>query len=542
MATSWCHDTLLPAVTLLISLLVAERAGGQEGREGLVQCLPGLQPAHGTGIGPGWQQPQSPCWTIEDGLLRWNSSQPEVDNADAGDTLLFTGTGGSTCLLRSVQLHLAQTKDQCHLQFGVRMWGGRPKNSLALSLLVNPVVGDADSSDSQVWMNSSSSQHQDSSRWGTVTVALSSASLQLSQLEFAANVGLPSQEAGVALSSVTWTDCCMTECKRNIGFDGGWDGWYNAFPKQAKDSVGGPSFKWQRWQGSTPSQQTGPDGDLTSVDGKGYYLYIDASYGAAGDQATLLSPILTRKTQALSCKVSFGFHIFGQDVGYLLVGVRANDDWNKTIVLGNISTSASGWRQSGNLDIPQHVTQFRVVFTGVRGNGFQGDIAVDRIILDEWCSCPQRQDPLALDTGSTPRDGPESTPSSSASNEGYIAAVTILCIVCAALIVYILVRQYILPRQQTQPPALPEEMKENPVFITTQKRHSLLGLPVNENLSQLPMRRSSSTSWQVRSPEGVDQGADTDDRATTGGTEHIDITPSLLDLMEMESTDGGVLA
>ena len=64
-------------------------------------------------------------------------------------------------------------------------------------------------------------------------------------------------------------------------------------------------FNWTRGSAQTTSTQTGPPGDHTT--GKGYYVYIEASYPQeAGDRAWLASPLVP--STSASCLV-FYYHM-----------------------------------------------------------------------------------------------------------------------------------------------------------------------------------------------------------------------------------------
>ena len=54
------------------------------------------------------------------------------------------------------------------------------------------------------------------------------------------------------------------------------------------------NFDWKRKQGSTPTIGTGPSVDHTLGTNKGYFVYIETSFGSIGDRARFLSPLFKK--------------------------------------------------------------------------------------------------------------------------------------------------------------------------------------------------------------------------------------------------------
>ncbi|XP_071956927.1 MAM and LDL-receptor class A domain-containing protein 1-like [Antedon mediterranea] len=144
-------------------------------------------------------------------------------------------------------------------------------------------------------------------------------------------------------------------------------------------------FDWLRGQGSTTSASTGPNTDHTVGDGTGYYMFIETSSPqATGDSARLVSEIF----DATSGKcVTFWYHMFGLDIGYLNIYVAEYNGTNEVkswSLYGQQSTDQDLWL-SGQLGI---VSPFKwiVIFEGIKGSDFRGDIAIDDVVfLDNDC-------------------------------------------------------------------------------------------------------------------------------------------------------------
>ncbi|XP_078575827.1 uncharacterized protein LOC144861701 [Branchiostoma floridae x Branchiostoma japonicum] len=136
--------------------------------------------------------------------------------------------------------------------------------------------------------------------------------------------------------------------------------------------------QWARYSGITRSRDTGPTGDHTT--GSGYYMNVEATHSQQGDIARLISP--TYLLQTGSQCLLFWAHMYGSQTGTLRVSVIAG------------GTTTEIWSRSGNqgnqwfsvyVSIPA-AGSCQVIFEGVRGNGFRGDIAIDDVsILREAC-------------------------------------------------------------------------------------------------------------------------------------------------------------
>ncbi|XP_072041371.1 uncharacterized protein [Amphiura filiformis] len=150
-------------------------------------------------------------------------------------------------------------------------------------------------------------------------------------------------------------------------------------------------FDWTRHSGSTPSLHTGPTGDHTT--GTGHYIYIEASAPRVnGDTARLISPLIPGFFGGKAC-INFWCHMYGTEMGTLRVYAR-------TAVGGDTEL----WSTSGDhgdqwlfvsLSNYEPRTDFQVVFVGLRGSGYRGDIALDDIEISgcaESSTTPEQLD------------------------------------------------------------------------------------------------------------------------------------------------------
>lgn len=153
-------------------------------------------------------------------------------------------------------------------------------------------------------------------------------------------------------------------------FESGFGNWSNI------DGV--DNENWTRDTNGTPSGGTGPSrGALNSA----YYLYLETSSSGAfnnGDSAILQSPIFT----AASTELSFSYHMYGANIGILLVDVFSNNTWIKGVwsVSGQQHRSSSADYTEAKVDLSAYqVSQIRL--RAIAEGDFRGDIAIDNIEL-----------------------------------------------------------------------------------------------------------------------------------------------------------------
>ena len=140
---------------------------------------------------------------------------------------------------------------------------------------------------------------------------------------------------------------------------------------------GNDDFDWTINRGSTPSGGTGPSSDLS---GNGNYVYIETSSPRIqGEKAYLVSP----RVSGVQC-VKFSYHMNGGQIGSLKVYQ------NMGSLKELFTKSGSQGNQWKKAEVQVNGNSYSVVFMGVRGNGYQGDIALDEIsITSGQCSGPQ---------------------------------------------------------------------------------------------------------------------------------------------------------
>jgi len=133
-------------------------------------------------------------------------------------------------------------------------------------------------------------------------------------------------------------------------------------------------FNWQRQQGRTPSNRTGPSGAANGS----YYFYAEASSPRkTGDRATLLLPLTNAKYLALY------LHMYGAYMGTFKVETRSYKDGqfvSSSWVTRHEESGNKGdvWR---NVIVDLGPGDKQVILIAVRGSGWSSDIASDSLTL-----------------------------------------------------------------------------------------------------------------------------------------------------------------
>ncbi|EDO49949.1 predicted protein [Nematostella vectensis] len=130
-------------------------------------------------------------------------------------------------------------------------------------------------------------------------------------------------------------------------------------------NMGSDKFDWTRRSGGTPSQGTGPS---SGHGGKGSYMYIEASSPRKQNDNAMMGGYFT--FDGNTC-VSFYYHMYGKHVGELVVSVGT-----KTY-LTLAGSQGNEWKQASFKFSAKR--NFPLVFEGVVGKGWQGDIAIDDV-------------------------------------------------------------------------------------------------------------------------------------------------------------------
>uniref|UniRef100_H2YNR1 Uncharacterized protein n=1 Tax=Ciona savignyi TaxID=51511 RepID=H2YNR1_CIOSA len=148
------------------------------------------------------------------------------------------------------------------------------------------------------------------------------------------------------------------------------------------------SIDWTKNSAKTQGRRTkntGPVADHSTLSREGAYMYIEASVTKKNDRARLLSPVFFDKSSFQQC-LKFWYHMKGRHIGVLRVLVKKRGE-NETEIWRLSGAQGNTWR-TGLVTIT-HTTPYQLIFEAIMtyDNGYQGDIAIDDILLaDGKCS------------------------------------------------------------------------------------------------------------------------------------------------------------
>uniref|UniRef100_A0A8D3A094 MAM domain-containing glycosylphosphatidylinositol anchor protein 1 n=1 Tax=Scophthalmus maximus TaxID=52904 RepID=A0A8D3A094_SCOMX len=150
-------------------------------------------------------------------------------------------------------------------------------------------------------------------------------------------------------------------------------------------------FDWTRQNHQTQnpkrSSNTGPDTDRSGTK-EGYYMYIEASQPRVqGDKARLLSPLFNvtsvrgpKGSGRVPYCVSFYNHMKGKHIGTLNVLLRVRSIASVDSVIWTKSGHQGPDWKKACFDISPS-GPFQIIFEGIRGPNFEGDIAIDDVSI-----------------------------------------------------------------------------------------------------------------------------------------------------------------
>ncbi|XP_054756547.2 MAM and LDL-receptor class A domain-containing protein 1-like [Lytechinus pictus] len=160
---------------------------------------------------------------------------------------------------------------------------------------------------------------------------------------------------------------------------------------------------WILSKGSTGSTYTGPSIDHTLKTAEGYYLYVEASYMSIGHKTRVITPTLRGVADGspVAC-LTFFYHMFGTDVGGLKVyvlslGTSLDDD---TVPDWGLSGNRGDKWRGAEVDITL-ADDFVIIFEGVRGESYEGDMAIDDLDFTRGDQCPGQHKPPSGDQQGT---------------------------------------------------------------------------------------------------------------------------------------------
>lgn len=174
---------------------------------------------------------------------------------------------------------------------------------------------------------------------------------------------------------------CVTSFPSNEGF--------TSFPVATDgtlannwSNLSGDDLNWWGDDDGTPTANTGPIGDHTTLNTSGRYLYVSAAGpGATPAKTAIVQSPCYDLTSLTTPYLTFWYHMDGDQQGWLAVDLNVNgsiisDAW---IVSGN---SGHRWKQGWlNLAPYNGQSNLRIRFRAITGTGIRSDIGIDDVYV-----------------------------------------------------------------------------------------------------------------------------------------------------------------
>ncbi|QTY27996.1 fibronectin type III domain-containing protein [Flavobacterium sp. CS20] len=147
----------------------------------------------------------------------------------------------------------------------------------------------------------------------------------------------------------------------------------------------GTDFFWGTRSGTTGSTGTGPSVANSTPN----YIFTEGSNGSVGDEAFFVSPLIDLSPLTAPA-LTFWYHMFGDNMGTLSVDVDAGSGFDLDVftISGQQQVAESDAFIEQIVDLSAYAGQTVTIrFRGVKGDGFESDIAIDDFKVDEAPSC-----------------------------------------------------------------------------------------------------------------------------------------------------------
>ncbi|XP_033095896.1 MAM and LDL-receptor class A domain-containing protein 1-like [Anneissia japonica] len=202
------------------------------------------------------------------------------------------------------------------------------------------------------------------------------------QIVFEGIVG-SNDKGDIALDDVRVIDgACLRNAQNQCDFE---DPYICYFEQDEYDD-----FDWIRTSGSTPTHGTGPAYDHTYGTLEGFYIYIEASGQNLNDTARIWTTFYPATNG--TC-IQWYYHMYGETVNTLNVYIVNTTSTVGTIAWTNRNNQGNLWRL-GQISVEINST-FKIIFEGIVGSSFSGDIALDDIMItDGICSTNDNEAPI----------------------------------------------------------------------------------------------------------------------------------------------------
>ncbi|WP_372755843.1 T9SS type A sorting domain-containing protein [Mariniflexile sp.] len=142
-------------------------------------------------------------------------------------------------------------------------------------------------------------------------------------------------------------------------------------------------YNWLLNRGETTSINTGPILNKSSNNQYHTYMYAEASGAKIGDVAEFISPCIDVVYD--NTELEFSYHMFGKGIGELHVDIKTDSVYISDVIpalIGSQQLAQDDDFLISNIDLSEYVNQtIKVVFRAVRGSSWEGDIAIDNILI-----------------------------------------------------------------------------------------------------------------------------------------------------------------
>ena len=147
--------------------------------------------------------------------------------------------------------------------------------------------------------------------------------------------------------------------------------------------VSGNGYNWYINLGDTQSVETGPSNYKNSESIFNSYIYAEASGAQPGDITELISPCIDVNYQ--NSELEFSYHMFGKNIGELHVDIKTDSGYINDVI-EPIYGSQQNYQDENfitkTVNLESYASQtIKVRFRAVRGSSWQGDIAIDNILV-----------------------------------------------------------------------------------------------------------------------------------------------------------------
>jgi PKD repeat protein len=199
-------------------------------------------------------------------------------------------------------------------------------------------------------------------------------------------------ENAYGIDSISYVDTVTVVAPLSIGYTQDFEGCDQTMACLLAENweISSESYQWKIHNDSTPSFYTGPIVDHTLGTNQGMYFYTEASSGSALDTASFIIPCLDL-TGAQIPVLSFWYHMYGEDIYKLNIDVYASGQWNNavhSIEIQQQTDYSDPWKQA-MVDLTAFASQnVKIRFTAIRGDSYQGDMAIDDINIMAYNQIP----------------------------------------------------------------------------------------------------------------------------------------------------------